>query len=356
MCCSSPPPPPDYSALAEGSIEAAELAPETAMAQLDWAREQWTSQREVLDQILGPQIQAMEEQFANAREDRARYEEVYQPIEDNLIAEFMSYDTPERQEMEAGRAASDVTRAFQAQRDNAQRQLEAYGIDPSQTRSQAIDATIRGQEAASQAAAQNQARTRVEDVGRSLRGEAINIGRGMPSQVASSYGQAIQSGNSAVGNQNQTVATGSGAMGNPTQWYGNVTGGYQTAGNMLNMGYNNALSGWQAGQAASPWNTIIGIGGKVLTAGLADGGEVSGPGGPRGDAIPAQLSDGEYIVPAHVVRQKGTDFFDKLKATADEKEQQKQALAQNVPTPQGMAQALPAVEAPSQGIPNKRIG
>ena len=42
------------------------------------------------------------------------------------------------------------------------------------------------------------------------------------------------------------------------------------------------------------------------------GGETRGPGGPTGDGIPAQLSDGEYIIPEEVVRRKGTEFFDKL--------------------------------------------
>jgi hypothetical protein len=45
---------------------------------------------------------------------------------------------------------------------------------------------------------------------------------------------------------------------------------------------------------------------------FADGGEVRGPGGPREDAIPANLSNGEYIIPADVVARKGTEFFDNL--------------------------------------------
>lgn len=45
---------------------------------------------------------------------------------------------------------------------------------------------------------------------------------------------------------------------------------------------------------------------------MADGGKVTGPGGPRDDRVPAMLSNGEYVIPAHVVRKLGTDYFDTL--------------------------------------------
>jgi hypothetical protein len=44
----------------------------------------------------------------------------------------------------------------------------------------------------------------------------------------------------------------------------------------------------------------------------AGGGPVVGMGGPRDDMIRADLSNGEYVIPAHVVRDKGVDFFDKM--------------------------------------------
>jgi TP901 family phage tail tape measure protein len=44
----------------------------------------------------------------------------------------------------------------------------------------------------------------------------------------------------------------------------------------------------------------------------ADGGYISGPGGPRDDRIPAMLSNGEYVVRAAAVSQYGVGFFDQL--------------------------------------------
>lgn len=46
--------------------------------------------------------------------------------------------------------------------------------------------------------------------------------------------------------------------------------------------------------------------------GFAYGGYISGPGGPRDDLIPALLSNGEYVIPAHVVSMLGVDFFDRM--------------------------------------------
>jgi len=48
------------------------------------------------------------------------------------------------------------------------------------------------------------------------------------------------------------------------------------------------------------------------SAGPEKAGYITGPGGPREDKIPAKLSDGEYVVPAHIVEKYGRDFFDQL--------------------------------------------
>jgi hypothetical protein len=49
-----------------------------------------------------------------------------------------------------------------------------------------------------------------------------------------------------------------------------------------------------------------------LPKGFAGGGYVSGMGGPTSDSIMARLSNGEYVIPAHIVRAFGVQFFDWL--------------------------------------------
>lgn len=46
--------------------------------------------------------------------------------------------------------------------------------------------------------------------------------------------------------------------------------------------------------------------------GFADGGPIEGPGGPRQDNLLIAASNGEFVVPADVVKFKGQEFFDKL--------------------------------------------
>ena len=52
--------------------------------------------------------------------------------------------------------------------------------------------------------------------------------------------------------------------------------------------------------------------GQMPVQQMADGGPVNGPGTATSDSIPAMLSDGEYVIPANVVRMKGKEFFDTL--------------------------------------------
>jgi SLT domain-containing protein len=46
---------------------------------------------------------------------------------------------------------------------------------------------------------------------------------------------------------------------------------------------------------------------------FADGGHARGPGGPRGDKIPALLSDNEYVQPAHIVDYYGVGFMEDVR-------------------------------------------
>lgn len=60
-----------------------------------------------------------------------------------------------------------------------------------------------------------------------------------------------------------------------------------------------------------------GIGGAILGAlGFAEGGFVSGPGGPKSDAVPAWLSNGEYVMPAEAVQNYGRSFMDAIRDRA----------------------------------------
>lgn len=341
MCCSDPPPPPDLGPMSEASMEVAKIQQQTGAEQLAWAKEQDTMNRETLNQVLDIQLPAMRAQFEQAESDRERYKTQFQPLEDAFVKEAQEYDTPERRSQQAGRAIADVNTQFDAQRRNALQRLEGYGVDPSTTRSAALDIGVRTQQAMAQAGAATQAKDRVEDVGRALKSDAINLGRGALSNAAGFYGQAVGAGGAAQQGALATTQTGAGAVQSGLGFTGQALQGYGQGANIMSQGYGNEMGAYNAKQAQTA-GMLQGVGGIAgLAMGMADGGEVEGipttavshqqalP-GPMGidpvgdvdtgmgngsgidDNVPANLSDGEYVIPADVVRAKGEEFFDKL--------------------------------------------
>jgi len=318
--CADPPDPPDMTAMAEASRYQADMARQYQRETMQWNREQWDRTEALMRDTLGVQTSIMHEQWEAGKKDRKRYEEIYQPLEEELVKEFREYGTPERIALEQGRAQASVQQAYDAQRENSQRRLESYGIDPSQTRSGAMDTGARVQMAAQQAAAGNQARYQVENVGRALRSEALNIGKGYPGNVAQSYGQAINAGNAASDVNARGIGTNTAGQQVAQGWGGQALSGYNQSANITNMGYQNQLAAFNS--QGNPWEVgaqLVG-GAAGVASGFEEGGEVPQDGAAPGptDKVPALLAEGEYIVPADVVMKKGTDFFDKMTEKARE--------------------------------------
>ena len=339
MCCSDPPAPPDLGPMSEASEEIARMNQQTAREQLDWAREQDTSNRALLQEVLDVQLPTMRAQFDVAQADRKRYEEFFRPFEDEWAKEAASYDTEERRQRERGAAVADVSSAFDSSRRNALQRLESYGVDPSTTRNQALDIGVRTQKAMAQAAAATGATRRVEDVGRALKSDVINLGRGALSNAAGFYGQAVGAGGAAQQGALNTTQSGAGAVQSSLGFSGQALQGYGQSANIQGQGFQNEMASWNAGQQQTA-GMLQGSGG-IAGMFMADGGEVEGiptgavagqqqqprqtmpfqedgevygPGNGSGidDRVPAQLSEGEFVIPADVVQAKGTEFFEKL--------------------------------------------
>lgn len=366
---SSPPPPPDYSQLAAASKEAAELSYKLGKEQLDWAKEQYGKDSAITSKVVDQFLSDMQDTSANAQKDRARYEQIFQPLEEDLAKEAQDYATPERRDLEVGRAQSNVGQQFTQAREQAKSELESYGINPSSTRFAALDVGMRANEAAAKAAAGNQASQNVDATQRALRSEAINVGRGYPGTIAQSYATSLGQGNSAGGQTLAQTASGAQTMGTTPQYLGAGNQAINTWGNVLNTGYQNQLSAWQANQqASSGWGSALGLIGGIITA-FEDGGPVpegqaiptdpsNGTGGPVPaaaspsggraiDDVPARLTPGEFVTPKDVVAWKGEEFFQKLIAKSREdmsNPKHARPEVKAIPVDQGAqrSQALPA--------------
>jgi hypothetical protein len=331
---SDAPKPPDYGPLAAASEKSAAYAYDLAKQQQAWAEKVYADNKGVSDIIIDKALGELDRQSADAQRARERYQSLFEPLEEQLAQEAQEYSTPERQEMEAGKAEADVAAQFATARQTAQDRLEAYGVDPSSTRSGALDLGTRVAEAAAQASAGNQARTQVENTGRALRSEAINVGRGYPGQINASSAAAGQAGNQAVNTGLATTASGAQTMGTGQGWQQLGNSAIGTWGDILNTGYGNQLDAWKANQeASSGWGSALGLVGGLASKAfaLAEGGAIPDPGrsvpveaSPSGGevtddvpatiegAIPARLNAGEFVIPKDVMAWMGEKGMQQL--------------------------------------------
>lgn len=262
--------------------------------------------REITGQVGTEQVAALRQSIEFANRDRERFETVFKPLQDQFIAEAQAFDTPEKRAQAAAEASVDVQRAAEAQRSNAEAQLQSLGVDPSQFRSSSLLNQVAIGTAAQQAGAANAARRQVEDQGRALRADAINLGSGLPLQSQQGFQTATQQGQGAVGaaaaGQAGTLGAlqGGAALGgqglgfrqnalsnfaNLGNSLGQLGSGFQaTAGNGFNsaatttsQGFQNQLDRFNANQAAgsgfiSNVSALAGIGGAAF--GFNQGGVV----------------------------------------------------------------------------------
>lgn len=342
---SPPPKPPDLTPISDAQIKIAADANELAREQLGLSKEQfaWMQEnskeelalaREQADKLFGfqekafasdeeqkafarkvgeTQIDAMNLQMDFAKKDRQRYEDVFLPMQDQYIAEANAYDTPERREAEAARYMVDIQRQADAQRTNADERLRSMGIDPSQVRSSSMMNQLAVATGANQALAGNNARTMIEDKGRAMRADAMNLGLGLPAQAAAGFqgsnasgagavnagaaGQsaalgAIQGGagvaGTALGFRSQALNNVAALTGSPMQWaqmgsgnMGMAGGMYGQAAGTMSQNFNNQMASWDAGQkqAQQNFSNIMSVASMAGGMMMAEGGYVGMFGG-----------------------------------------------------------------------------
>jgi hypothetical protein len=323
----SAPKAPDMTDLANISKDLGTRALDQQDQQNAWAKEQDTANRALLEKVLGVQLPIMQETFANAQKDRARYETVFQPLQDQLITDAKGYATDSRKQFEQGRAIADVNTAFDAQRKNAEANLASYGVDPTTLKAGALDVGLRTAQGAAQAAAATNAGTMVEDKGRAMLYDAVNLGSGLPAQSLQGTGQSASVGGTALGGALNTTGTGSNALMAGAQYGSQALSGFGQAGNIRSQGYQNQLAGWQASSQARQGmlDTVAGLAGGAMGAFMEKGGPVTERGAlpvspvpGSTDRKPAWLTPGEFVLDKDTVAWKGQEFFHKLQQKAKE--------------------------------------
>lgn len=130
-----------------------------------------------------------------SREQWDRYKKTYLPLEEELVNEAKSYDSPANYALGAGEASATVTDQFGKARD---RIMRTPGIDPSSAGFASSMVGLDLAQAATDATQQNLARKNVKDTAYLRKQSAVAMGKGLDSTAAT--------GLSSNANQNMAMA------------------------------------------------------------------------------------------------------------------------------------------------------
>lgn len=238
--------------------------------------------------VVAQQLDVGDANQKQAADQWARFQELFVPVENQMVKDAMTIDSAAEQERAAGDAGTQVVKSYDAAQKQGARNLASMGINPNSGRALAATSTIGAMKAADEAGAMNNARQIVKDKGIALRAGAANFGRNMPNTAANSYGLTLNSGNSATSNQGAAINTALAGAGQMNQGFGTSIQGNSSAGNLLLGQYNGQLNAWGQQQQADAAGAA-GMG-KLVGAGI---GFMAG--GPAGASIGAQIGSSKKI-------------------------------------------------------------
>lgn len=164
-----------------------------------------------------------------ANEDRARYERVFQPLQDQYIRRAQQWDSPKRKARLSARAVADVSQQLDLADEQNRRAMAARGVAPNSGAYADTAAKTGVAGALAKVGAATTARRSVEAQGQAMRDNAINLGQGFAVNPATSMGLSNGAASSGF----------SGAM-----------SGQGQMGSMLNQDYRNRMAGYQADQSS----------------------------------------------------------------------------------------------------------
>ena len=334
-----------------------------AQQQYQWGQQQFAQNSALTDQVVNDFLGKSRTLTGMGTSDLARYQGIFQPVENQLVADAASYAGAPRIAAEMGRAGATAAQAAEKGRQNALADLQAHGIDPSSGRYAALDNAERLQAAASVAGAQNTAREQAEATGRGLRSEAIQVGERYPGQIATELGGALTADAQAVQAKLANAASGVNLMGSPTQWGGltdQAASIYANRQNALTRGGGGSSVNWpnqgKPGEYQDRINTGGGGGGGA--GGSYPGGMSSQWSTPSGDFTPVDTGGGDsgYTDPGSYSDQgdmggsydtAGGDYGDYGDYGGDTYAQSGGAIDTGMPPPQPMGPTTGGIVPPS---------
>jgi hypothetical protein len=212
----------------------------------------------IAGRVANSQIALMNQEKAIAAEYHNRSKNVFWPLEDQLVSESKTYDTPERQEAAAGNASADVGTQIDGSKRAMVRAQQRMGVNPNSGNALLLENQMGLGEASARASAANAARTNVENLGWAKRMDAASIGKGLPSAQVAAANASTNAGNAAVNASTSTLTAYNAATQTMGQGYGIALNGTSNANRLLNSVYSN-----QADQWSNTSNAMFGLAGSA---------------------------------------------------------------------------------------------
>lgn len=310
--------PPDPNPGLERQAQASERV---GLEQVALGREQLAYQKErsartdaITADLVRSNTALMDTQRDVAQREYRRYQDTYVPLETQVAEQARDFDTESQRERYAIQAGADVAQAARGAAGQTLRSQGRLGLRPNADAFAAVNSRLEAQNTGMKAGAMTNARYAARDAGLQMKMNAINVGKGLPGTASTAATGAVNAAGSSSGmmaNANNAYNAGAASANSFTNTGLNFM---NSASNSYNAMNNFNLNRYQIGGQMTA--AILNAGGMMLAAdgGEATSGKVSGPGTGISDSIPARLSDGEYVIPADVVKAKGVEFFDKLLA------------------------------------------
>jgi hypothetical protein len=247
----------------EAGLSAAEMERQTATDTLNYYKERdsqsfalQAAANAIAGQVANSQVALMDQQRQISGELHTRTKDVFWPLEDQIIKEAKEYDTPERQEREAGKAMADVESQLSLQRQASNRGLMRLGVNPNSAKFGLEQNMMSLGEGSAKAAAGNAARSNIEATGWARRFDAAGLGRNLPTTQVAAANSATAAGNGAMNAAYAPVNaanTQTQLMGGALSQYGV---GMSNANRLITQSYGNQADMW--GGAASGLASLSG--------------------------------------------------------------------------------------------------
>jgi len=347
---SNAPPPPDTSKYSDAAMADARMSSNWAKSMWETGQQEWGKLQQWGSQVMGSAMPAMEDMFGWAAEQKDFYDQKVVPAMESMFSDAALYSSKGEEQRQRAAAVQDVKSATQAQREAQERKLESYGVDASDLRYAALDKQAGVAEAAMSALAANQAGERTKQIGRDLTARAVGVGQNIAGQAMQATAMGANVGGAALNAATGATVGGAQVAQGAIPYLQGAYQGYDLGAGIVDTAYGRDLQRTEINNAAGQqnFNNMMAVGQSAgQLAAVADGGPVMAPGGPTDDAGAVAISDGEYVIPADVVRKLGTNHFDKMieKETGRPPPSSKQAIP--IPTD---------VDQPAQPMPTQQMG